>query len=79
MLPAGRTPFAGNLVVSREIDLRGAFRFHTEFDDALQLLAAQDEFDGLISAVLPVRDAAAAFELAANRARSCKVLLDFAG
>jgi L-idonate 5-dehydrogenase len=79
MLPAGQTPFAGNLVVSREIDLRGAFRFHTEFDEALQLLAAHREFDGLISAVVPVRDAAAAFGTAADRARSCKVLLDFAG
>ncbi|MEU2287788.1 L-idonate 5-dehydrogenase [Streptomyces sp. NPDC013178] len=77
MLPPGRNPFAGNLVVSREIELRGAFRFDTEFDDALTLLASRDAFDGLISAVVPVQEAESAFVLAADRARSCKVLLDF--
>lgn len=79
MLPPGSSPFAGNLLVSREIELRGAFRFDTEFDEALRLLAARGEFDGLISAVVPVRAAEEAFALAADRTRSCKVLLDFAG
>ncbi|WP_369270021.1 L-idonate 5-dehydrogenase [Streptomyces sp. R11] len=79
MLPAGRSPFAGNLVVSREIELRGAFRFDTEFDGALELLAAEASFDGLVSAVVPVREAEAAFTLAADRSSSCKVLLDFEG
>ncbi|MET7654375.1 MULTISPECIES: L-idonate 5-dehydrogenase [unclassified Streptomyces] len=79
MLPPGQSPFAGNLVVSREIELRGAFRFDTEFDAALRLLAAEPAFDELISAVVPVRDAESAFALAADRGRSCKVLLDFAG
>lgn len=77
MLPPGQSPFAGNLVVSREIELRGAFRFGTEFDDALTLLAAEPRFDALVSAVLPVQEAEQAFTLAADRARSCKVLLDF--
>ncbi|MGQ4426204.1 L-idonate 5-dehydrogenase, partial [Streptomyces violaceoruber] len=62
---------------SREIELRGAFRFDGEFDDALRLLAAEPAFDALVSAVVPVRDAASAFGLAADRSRSCKVLLDF--
>ncbi|MEU0217024.1 L-idonate 5-dehydrogenase [Streptomyces sp. NPDC006265] len=78
MLPAGHSPFAGNLVVSREIELRGAFRFGGEFDEALTLLAREPAFDGLISAVVPVGDAESAFALAADRSRSCKVLLDFA-
>ncbi|MFJ8809276.1 L-idonate 5-dehydrogenase [Streptomyces sp. NPDC102490] len=77
MLPPGQSPFAGNLLVSREIELRGAFRFDGEFDDALRLLAAEPAFDALVSAVVPVRDAASAFALAADRSRSCKVLLDF--
>ncbi|MFG2320351.1 L-idonate 5-dehydrogenase [Streptomyces tendae] len=77
MLPPGQSPFAGNLLVSREIELRGAFRFDGEFDDALRLLATEPAFDALVSAVVPVRDAASAFELAADRSRSCKVLLDF--
>lgn len=78
MLPPGQSPFAGNLVVSREIDLRGAFRFDGEFDRALELLAAEPSFERLISAVLPVEESADAFALAADRSRSCKVLLDFA-
>ncbi|MEV7391184.1 L-idonate 5-dehydrogenase [Streptomyces sp. NPDC091215] len=77
MLPPGRSPFAGNLVVSREIELRGAFRFDGEFDEALELLAREPAFDGLISAVVPVREAEEAFRLAADRSSSCKVLLDF--
>ncbi|MFD3842310.1 L-idonate 5-dehydrogenase [Streptomyces sp. NPDC058642] len=79
MLPPGQSPFAGNLVVSREIELRGAFRFDGEFDAALELLAAEPSFDGLVSAVVPVREAESAFVLAADRNVSCKVLLDFAG
>ncbi|MFH8698021.1 L-idonate 5-dehydrogenase [Streptomyces chartreusis] len=79
MLPPGHSPFAGNLVVSREIELRGAFRFDTEFDAALELLAVKGSFDGMVSAVLPVRRAEEAFALAADRSRSCKVLLDFEG
>ncbi|MER6733374.1 L-idonate 5-dehydrogenase [Streptomyces puniciscabiei] len=77
MLPPGQSPFAGNLLVSREIELRGAFRFDAEFDDALELLAGRGEFDGLVSAVVPVREAEAGFELAGDRERSCKVLLEF--
>ncbi|MEU0599331.1 L-idonate 5-dehydrogenase [Streptomyces sp. NPDC006393] len=77
MLPPGRSPFAGNLVVSREIELRGAFRFDTEFDDALRLLAVEPAFDALLSTVVAVGDAESAFALAADRDRSCKVLLDF--
>ncbi|MFI6935075.1 L-idonate 5-dehydrogenase [Streptomyces sp. NPDC050287] len=77
MLPSGQSPFAGNLVVSREIELRGAFRFDGEFDDALELLAAEPAFDALVSAVIPVGEAESAFALAADRSRSCKVLLDF--
>ncbi|MFG2787612.1 L-idonate 5-dehydrogenase [Streptomyces sp. NPDC048419] len=79
MLPPGPTPFAGNLVVSREIELRGALRFDTEFDQALRLLAAEPALDGLVSAVVPVAETESAFALAADRGRSCKVLLDFGG
>ncbi|MEU9468781.1 L-idonate 5-dehydrogenase [Streptomyces avermitilis] len=77
MLPPGQTPFAGNLVVSREIELRGAFRFADEFDEALTLLAREPAFDSLISAVVPLGQAESAFALAADRGEACKVLLDF--
>ncbi|WP_372352098.1 L-idonate 5-dehydrogenase [Streptomyces sp. KL116D] len=77
MLPPGQSPFAGNLVVSRELELRGAFRFDTEFDDAIALLAREPALAGLVSAVVPVAGAARAFALAADRSAACKVLLDF--
>ncbi|MFD0312036.1 L-idonate 5-dehydrogenase [Streptomyces sp. NPDC127119] len=77
MLPPGLSGFPGNLLVSREIDLRGAFRFDEEFDAALTLLATEPRFDDLISAVIPLPEATSAFTLAADRAKSCKVLLDF--
>ncbi|MGW7042890.1 L-idonate 5-dehydrogenase [Streptomyces avermitilis] len=77
MLPPGQSPFAGNLVVSREIELRGAFRFADEFDEALTLLAREPAFDSLISAVVPLEEAESAFALAADRGEACKVLLDF--
>ncbi|MEV6795909.1 L-idonate 5-dehydrogenase [Streptomyces sp. NPDC051320] len=77
MLPPGMSPFAGNLVVSREIELRGALRFATEFDEAIGFLARESLFDGLVSAVVPVGRAVEAFALAGDRGRSCKVLLDF--
>ncbi|NYI07359.1 L-idonate 5-dehydrogenase [Allostreptomyces psammosilenae] len=76
MLPPGSVPFAGNLLVSREIDLRGAFRFDDEFDDALRLLAATPALEALITDVLPLDRAGDAFRLAADRTRSCKVLLE---
>lgn len=76
MLPPGQSPFAGNLVASREIELRGAFRCDGEFDDALALLTKEPRFDELISAVVPL-GAEATFALAADRSRSCKVLPDF--
>jgi L-idonate 5-dehydrogenase len=79
MLPPGTSRFAGNLVVSREIELRGSLRFDAEFDEAIGLLAREESFDALVSAVVPVEQAAEAFALAADRSRSCKVLLDFGG
>lgn len=44
MLPLGQTPFAGNLVVSRKIELRGAFGFADEFDEALTLPTREPAF-----------------------------------
>jgi L-idonate 5-dehydrogenase len=77
LLPPGDSPFPGNLVVTREIELVGAFRFHRELYEVLEALA-----DGRLAAgpvvthVLPVTDLAEAMPLAGDAARSCKVLLD---
>lgn len=76
MLPPGEVAFAGNVAVTRELDIRGSFRFDAEFGEALTLLAGGLPLDGVVTGVRPLSGAVAAFELAADRQRSCKVLLD---
>lgn len=67
-----------NTVVGKEFDLRGAFRFHEEFGVAVSLINQRlVDLKPLVSATLPYRDAGRAFALAANRAQSMKVILDF--
>ncbi len=67
-----------NMVVAKEFDLRGAFRFHEEFGVAVGLInKGLVDLKPLVSATLPYRDAGRAFALAADRTQSMKVLLDF--
>jgi L-idonate 5-dehydrogenase len=67
-----------NVIVAKEFDLRGAFRFHEEFAVAVELLnKGLVNVKPLISATLSYRDSARAFALAADRSRAMKVLLDF--
>jgi L-idonate 5-dehydrogenase len=67
-----------NTVVTKEFDLRGAFRFHEEFETAVDLLnQGLVDLEPLISATLPYRDAARAFALAADRSQAMKVVLSF--
>jgi L-idonate 5-dehydrogenase len=80
LLPPGDTPVAANAVITRELRLVGSFRFDTELGEVLQALAdGRLPVDPVITSVLPAGQAGHAFELAADPARSCKVLLDFAG
>lgn len=67
-----------NKIVTREIDVRGSFRFHEEFGLAVDLLN-QGKLDvkPLISGTYPIEDAVKAFDLASDRARSMKVQLSF--
>jgi L-idonate 5-dehydrogenase len=67
-----------NLLVAKEFDLRGAFRFHEEFAIAVELLNKRlVDVKPLISATVPYRDAARAFKLASDRSQAMKVLLSF--
>jgi L-idonate 5-dehydrogenase len=67
-----------NTIVAKEFDLRGAFRFHQEFETAVALLnQGLVDVKPLISATMPYRDASRAFALAADRSQAMKVLLDF--
>jgi L-idonate 5-dehydrogenase len=72
----GETGFTGNAVVTREITMRGAFRFDREFDDALCLLASGLDVDPVISHTFPLTRSVEGFDLAGDRTRASKVLLD---
>jgi L-idonate 5-dehydrogenase len=67
-----------NVIVAKEFDLRGAFRFHEEFAVAVELLnKGLVDVKPLISATVSYRDATRAFKLAADRTQAMKVLLTF--
>lgn len=62
-------------MLAKEATLRGAFRFSTEIDDAIAMLAEDDALDAVISHVIDASDAAAAFDVARDSSASAKVLL----
>ncbi|MGJ4900765.1 L-idonate 5-dehydrogenase [Bradyrhizobium sp. HKCCYLS2058] len=67
-----------NTLVTKELQLRGTFRFDREFELALRLMGeGLLDVKPLISAALPFEQAVAAFELASDRSRSMKVHLTF--
>lgn len=64
--------------ITRELTLAGSFRFADELDEVIAALADGSlDVTGIVSEVLLATDALAAFALAADPSRSCKVLLDF--
>lgn len=79
MLPPGLSPVAVNLMMAREIDLLGSFRFCDEFADAVAALASgRIDVSPMLSARFPLDEAAAAFAMAGDRTRAIKVHLDIA-
>ena len=67
-----------NVVVAKELSICGSFRFHAEFALAVQLINAQRvDLRPAVTGVFPMRDANRAFELAGDRQRAMKVLIDF--
>jgi L-idonate 5-dehydrogenase len=67
-----------NLVVGKEIDLRGTFRFHAEFAQAVDLLNRKViDVTPVISHTVAFEDAVQAFELAGDKQQAMKVMLDF--
>ncbi len=75
MLPAAPSPYVLAELVSREIDLRGSFRFDEEIDEAIDLLWRDEVFGAVITHTIDADQAAHAFEIAADAARSSKVVL----
>ncbi len=67
-----------NVVVAKELQLRGTFRFDAEFELAVRLMNnGLINVKSLISATLPFEQAVEAFELASDKTRSMKVQLAF--
>ena len=67
-----------NVVVGKEIDIRGSFRFHEEFALAVELLNRRRlDVRPLLTSTYPVADAIAAFDMAGDRTRAMKVQLAF--
>ena len=62
-------------MLAKELTIRGAFRFSTEIDDAIAMLAESDELDSVISHVIPAASAVEAFAVARDSSASAKVLL----
>ena len=68
-----------NMLVAKEFELRGTFRFHEEFGLAAQLIGGKRvNLSALITSTLPFERAVEAFELAGDKSRSMKVQLAFA-
>jgi L-idonate 5-dehydrogenase len=67
-----------NALVTKELQLRGTFRFDREFELALRLMGeGRLDVRPLITAAVPFEQAVDAFELASDRAKSMKVQLTF--
>ncbi len=67
-----------NTVVAKELELRGSFRFHEEFGEAVEALnTARIDVAPLLSARYPVADVIEAFRFAGDRTKAMKVQLDF--
>ncbi len=67
-----------NVLVAKEFELRGTFRFHEEFALAASLIGQRRvDVRPLITATLPYARAVEAFELASDRNQAMKVQLAF--
>ncbi|MFF3334857.1 L-idonate 5-dehydrogenase [Streptomyces sp. NPDC002888] len=79
LLPPGEVGLLGNVTVTRELELRGAFRFDTEFDEALSLLAGALPVEPVVTHTFPLDQSVTAFDMAQDRTVASKVLLDLSG
>ncbi len=67
-----------NLIVAKELELRGTFRFHEEFALAVDMIGRRAiDVRPLLTATIPVDKAKDAFELASDRTKAMKVQIAF--
>jgi len=74
----GNIDFPINMLVAKEIELRGTFRFHAEYELAVSLLGrGLVDVKPLLTETMPFTRAVEAFDLASDRGRAMKVQLSF--
>jgi L-idonate 5-dehydrogenase len=67
-----------SVLVAKELELRGTFRFHEEFATAVQMISSRHiDVRPLLSATLPMDRAVEAFQLASDRSKAMKVQIAF--
>lgn len=67
-----------NMVVAKEIEMKGTFRFHEEFGLAVDFINQRRvDLKPLLTGTFPLEEAVAAFETAGDRSKSMKVQLAF--
>ena len=67
-----------NMIVAKEIEIRGSFRFHEEFALAVDLINTRRvDLKPMLTEVVPIGDAVRAFELALDRSKAMKVQIAF--
>ncbi|MDB5363086.1 MAG: L-idonate 5-dehydrogenase [Rhodospirillales bacterium] len=74
----GEMGLAINTIVTKELELRGSFRFHEEFGWAVDYISrGLIDVTPLLTETIPLAEAQRAFELAGDRAQAMKVQLSF--
>lgn len=77
-LSGGALAIPINMIVSKEVALRGSFRFHEEFTEAVDAIGTgQIDVAPLLTRTVPLKEAISGFELASDRRRAMKVQLAF--
>jgi L-idonate 5-dehydrogenase len=75
-LPAGAVPVPVNQIMSKEIDMRGTFRFGKVFEEAVDAIVGKRiDVMSLVTSRHRLVDAKAALALSFDRTRSMKVVI----
>jgi len=78
LMPVGENPVTVNKLLAKELSLKGTFRFHEEFDIAVDALVNQRlDVSSLLTGVYSFKDADEAFNAAVDRSRHMKIQLRF--
>jgi L-idonate 5-dehydrogenase len=74
----GETAIPLNVLVAKEISLKGTHRFHAEFELAVRLIdSGSIDVRPIITGTYPLEEAPEAFLVAGDRTRAVKVQLSF--